>query len=873
MRLLPLLLVATSVILVASCRQPAKPAAAPTPPPRMATPIIPAAVPGGGGDGGGGAGGGGNGRGGGGGGGGAGAQPGAAADPVPRPYNTVITNRAITRKGVFGVHQVASRLYFEIPKSELGRDFVIVTTLNSTPDDIGIRGTQGGNNLVRFERRENRIFLREASYSEFNSDTTPAGRRAFDLISLTKILAAFNIEAYGPDSSSVIEVTRMFTGGVPEYTALGARAQVDATRSYVDHWAAFPRNVNVTAVQSFTPQAAAGAAAGGGGGGRGAAAANAATTEKYSFSIAKLPDVPMRPRLMDDRVGYFGVTQRDFSGTTQRVEPRRLISRWRLECGDQKVGNLCVPKKPITYYLDPATPAWIKPWIKRGIESWQPAFEAAGFSQGIVAADAPNDPDFSGEDATVSMVRWLPSATENAVGPSLKDPRTGEIIDADVQTYLNVMNLARSWYFTQVGPLDKRAQKFPFPDSLMGRLIQYVTAHEVGHTLGFPHNFKASSMYPLDSVRSKTFVKTMGHTPSLMDYSRFNYVAQPEDGIALDDLIPKVGPYDKYAVMWGYSPIPGTNSPEDEKPTLDRWAKMQDTIPWYRFANDGGAQGADPAEQSEAVGDADAVRATALGIKNLKRVMTLMESATAWKEGSSYADLNEIYGRTVGQWANEMGHVARIVGAEYKQEKMVGQVGPVYRPVEPARQRAAVQFLLDNAFATPNWLLDEKILNKIEYTGSLDRVGNAQARAMTALLSNDRLDRMIEMEALAKDRSTLYPVSELLSDLRRGLWKEIATGAAIDPFRRRLQREYLDAMEAKINPPVATAAAAPAGGGRGGRGGGAAGTGDFRAIVKSEMRLLDAQLAAAMGKTSDRMTKAHLEDARDKIKGMLDPLK
>ncbi|MEP6765290.1 MAG: DUF5117 domain-containing protein, partial [Gemmatimonadaceae bacterium] len=361
MRLLPLALVAASLAL-ASCHQPAKPAAAPAPAPRTTAPIIPASVPpapgegGGGGGGAGGTGGTGNGRG------GAGAQQGAAADPVPRPYNTVITNRAITKRGVFGVHQVASRLYFEIPKNELGKDFVIVTTLNSTPDEIGIRGTQGGNNLVRFERRDNRIFLREASYSEFNSDTTPAGRRAFDLISLTKILAAFNVEAYGPDSSSVIEVTRLFTGGVPEYTALGARAQVDATRSYVDHWAAFPRNVNVTAVQSFTPQAAAGAAPGGGGGRGAGGGGNTATTEKYSFSIAKLPDVPMRPRLMDERVGYFGVTQRDFSGTTQRVEPRRMISRWRLECGDQKVGQLCVPKKPITYYLDPATPAWIKPW-------------------------------------------------------------------------------------------------------------------------------------------------------------------------------------------------------------------------------------------------------------------------------------------------------------------------------------------------------------------------------------------------------------------------------------------------------------------------------------------------------------------------------
>ena len=792
---------------------------------------------------------------------------GAQTDPQPRPYAAVITPRAVTKAGVFKVHQIGSRLFFEIPRAELGRDYVIVSTLAGTPDEIGIRGTQGGNNLVRFERRDNRIFVREAAYRDIIADTAASQKLAAELIGVTKILAALNIEAYGPDSSAVVEVTRMFTGGVPEYTALGRRAQVDAARSYIEKFSAYSRNVNVTAVQSFTPQ---GGAPGGGGGFPGAAASTAPTTEKYTFSIAKLPDVPMKPRLLDERVGYFGVQQRDFSGATQRVETRRFIGRWRLECSDKKVGNLCVPIKPITYYLDPATPAWIKPWIRKGIEDWQVAFEAAGFYKGIVAAEPPkNDPDFSGEDATVAMVRWLPSATENAVGPSLRDPRTGEIIDADVQTYLNVMNLNRSWYFTQVGHLDKRAQKMPFPDTLMGRLVEYVTAHEVGHTLGFPHNFKASSMYPVDSVRSRAFVKKMGHTPTLMDYSRFNYVAQPEDNIDLDDLIPKVGPYDKYAVMWGYTPIPNAKTPEDEKPTLEKWTRMQDTIPWYRFAGDAGAGGADPGEQSEAVGDADAVKATTLGMKNLKRTMALLEGATAWKEGTTFDDLEELYGRTVGQWATEMGHVARVLGGQYKQEKYVGQKGPVYRPVEPARQKEALQFLLDNAYTTPTWLLNQDILRKIEPSGSLNRVGSAQARSLAAIVANDRLQRMLEMEAMAMSKGEVYPVADMLADLRAGLWKEIATGAPIDAFRRRLQRVYLEAMASKINPPAASSA--PQGPGGGGRGQVApVGTADFRPILKAEMRALDADLASAIAKTTDRMSKAHLEDARDQIRKMLD---
>jgi hypothetical protein len=381
------------------------------------------------------------------------------------------------------------------------------------------------------------------------------------------------------------------------------------------------------------------------------------------------------------------------------------------------------------------------------------------------------------------------------------------------------MNLGRDWYFTQVGPLDKRAQKLPFPDSLAGRLVEYVTSHEVGHTIGFPDNFKASSMYPVDSVRSKTWVAKMGHTP-----------------------------------------------------TLDKWAKMQDTVPWYRFASDGGAQGADPGEQSEAVGDADAVKATGLGIKNLKRVMGFPESASAWKEGDNFDNLEELYGRTVGQWATELGHVARVVGGVYKQEKMVGQKGPVYRNVEPARQKAAVQFLLEQAYKTPTWLLDASILQKLELNGSLSRVGSAQSRSLASLVSNDRLQRMIELEALASDKKDVYPVADMLADLRKGLWQEIESGAPIDAFRRRLQRVYLERMASKINPAPAAPSPFPAPGG--GRGATApVGTAEIRPILKSEMRALDADLAAAISRTSDRMTKAHLEDARDQIREMLDPKK
>jgi hypothetical protein len=786
---------------------------------------------------------------------GAGATPG---EPAPRPYAQVITSRATTKKGVFGVHQVGQTLFFEIPASQIDKDFVITTVLAGTTTSVDIGGTLGPDRVIRFERRGNRIFMRDVQFNNVATDSTLLGKLAMDLISKFPIIASFPVAAYGADSAAVIDVTRMFTGGIPEFTANGQRATVAADRSYIDRFAAFSRNVNVTAVQTFTPQAAGAPAPGG----RGGAPGN--TTQSYTFSIVRLPDNPMMPRLLDARVGYFGETKQDFGSPELRVTQRRYIARWRLECSDQKVGNLCVPKKPITYYVDPATPGWLVPFVKAGIDEWQAAFEEAGFHKGIVAADAPNDPDFSGEDATVAMVRWLPSAVANAVGPSTTDPRTGEIIDADVQMYHNIMDLQRNWYFSQVGHLDPRAQKFPFPQDLMGRLVQFVVAHEVGHTLGFPHNFKGSSMYPVDSIRSKTWVAKMGHSPSIMDYARFNYIAQPEDGIALGDLVPKVGPYDRYAVMWGYKPIPGARTPEDEQRTLDQWARLQDATPWFRFASDAGAGGADPGEQSEAIGDADAVRATALGFKNIERIMKLVTPAATTDAFADYSLLRGTYGNVIGQWATEANHVTRIIGGADKQEKVVGQSGPVWVTVPKTRQKAAMNFLLNEVFATPQYLILPEVLSKIESDGNLNRITGAQSRSLGALVSNAKLQRMVEQEQLATNKATVYTLGEMLTDLRRGLWKEIYAGQPIDAYRRRLQAAYLDAMSSKIKPPAAAALPAGFPGGAGG-----ASARDFRGLLKDEMRILDRELAAAIGRTSDRTTRTHLQDARDEITEML----
>ncbi|HZS07298.1 MAG TPA: zinc-dependent metalloprotease [Blastocatellia bacterium] len=774
--------------------------------------------------------------------------------PEPKPYDKVITKDAKSDDGVFTVHRIKEKWYYEIPKKELNKEFLWVSQIARTTLGVGYGGQAMGNRVVRWERRDNRILLRNVSYEVVADPTLPISK-AVKAANNDAIIMAFNIEAFGKDESCVIDVTRLFT---TEVTELSARSRLrargfDTSRSFVERVVSFPENIEVEATHTFinppdlTPTTSALPPNPFLGAGMGTGSASVL----MHYSMVKLPEKPMMPRLFDERVGYFTTRQMDYGKDEHRAPQRTYITRWRLEKKDPNAA-LSEPVKPIVYYVDPATPTKWVPYIKRGIEKWQAAFEEAGFKNAIIAKEAPkDDPEWSPEDARYSVIRWLPSTIENASGPHVHDPRTGEILESDIQFYHNVMNLARDWYFVQVGPLDPRAQKLPLPDDLMGELIEYVVAHEVGHTLGFQHNMKASSMYPADKIRDREWLHKMGHTPTLMDYSRYNYVAQPEDKVDVKDLIPGIGPYDKWATMWGYKPIEGARTPEDEKKTLDGWARAQDKTPWLRFTTDK-SRGADPGENTEAVGDADAIYSTALGLKNLERVSNMLLAATTTRTGEPYDDLEEVYGRMLGQWVLELNHVTQIVGAFNSQQKHIGQDGVIFTPVPKEKQMAAVKFLNEHAFTTPAWALKPEVLRRIEPSGALDRVKTSQQRILASLLSSARFARLVEQEAV--DGANSYRPVDFLADVRKGIFGELdgAGAVRIDAYRRNLQRAYLDLMADKLNGRFAV-------------------TDDQRPFIRGELRTLSAEVTRAMTHTTDRATRLHLEDVKDQIARTLDP--
>lgn len=783
----------------------------------------------------------------------------------PKPYAEVITDKAKSKDGLFKVHELDGKYFYEIPDTLIGREMLIVTTIAKTADGIGYGGERTNTLLVRWDQNGDNVLLKVVSYSNTAADSLPIFT-AVKSSNLEPILQKFDVKAKAKDGKGVvIEVTDLFSKDVQAIGLPRSRrteykvTRLDNERSYIERISTYPINIEARYVMTYAATDP---------------PSNASTgliTVEMNSSMVLLPKEPMMQRLSDRRVGWFSRSVVDYGLEEQKAARRTFLDRWRLEVKEEdyekfKRGELVEPKKPIIFYIDPATPERWRPYLKQGILDWQKAFEEAGFKNAILAKDAPTkeeDPDWSPEDARYSVIRYFASDIQNAYGPHVSDPRSGEIIESDIGWYHNVMNLLRNWFFIQTAAVNPEARGVNFREETMGRLIRFVSSHEVGHTLGLPHNFASSHAYPVDSLRSATFTNEFGTAPSIMDYARFNYIAQPGD--ANVSLMPDVGPYDKYSIAWGYRPILDAKTPEEEQPTLDKWILAKQGDPVYRFGRQGNNY--DPSSQSEDLGD-DAMKASDYGIKNLKVILPNLAKWTAEgdKPFKDYSDLNEMYGQVIGQYNRYMGHIRTNVGGVYEFYKSAGQDEAVYVHTDKTKQKRAVLFINKELFATPTWLMDEKIIERTGDFGALERIRAVQVTTLNGILEWGRLGRMIENEAL--NGKNAYTMVELFDDLRGGIWTELPSGKTIDVHRRSLQRAHIERLELLLTgnepnlPAQFRAFLGPQIN---------ASQSDIRPMARGELKTLQRQITAAIPKTSDKVSKLHLEDALERINKVLDP--
>lgn len=783
-----------------------------------------------------------------------------------KAFSKVITKDAKSDPGLFTVHQVKNDYFYEIPDSLFNREMLMVTRIAQTATGIGFGGGKQNTQVLRWEKKNDKVLLRVVSHDIHAADSLPI-HEAVRNSNFEPILYAFDVEAYHKDSvnnATVIKVTSLFEDdvqaiGFPERSRKNYKiTRLDAKRSYIDTIRSYPENIEVRHVKTYNA---------------GEPPSNSSTASisvKMSNSMILLPKVPMKRRYFDERVGWFTSGQTDYGLDVQESKTVHYLDRWRLEVKDEDLekferGELVEPKEQIVYYIDRATPEKWVPYIKQGIEDWQVAFEAAGFKNAIIAKDAPTveeDPDWSPEDVRYSVVRYLASPIPNANGPHVSDPRSGEILESDINWYHNVMTLLRNWYFVQTAAINEDAQGVAFKDEIMGRLIRFVSSHEVGHTLGLPHNMGSSSAYAVEDLRDPEFTAKYGTAPSIMDYARFNYIAQPEDGDVA--MMPNIGVYDKYAISWGYRPILNTTAKE-EKATLDKWILEHEGDLMYRFGAQQSGGVIDPSSQTEDLGD-DAMLASEYGIKNMKRIMPKLIEWTA-EDGKHYDDLETMYGQVIGQFNRYMGHVTANIGGVYKYTKTYDQEGPVFTHVPAEKQERAMEFLHEQLFNTPEWMLDQNIFNKIQFDGSVENIRSIQARTLNDLLDFGRMARLIENEEI--NGREAYSLIDMMTDLRSGIWRELRTGSAIDTYRRNLQRAYIDRLEYLMTEEQSSIPASY----RSwiSRSNIDVKQSDIRPVVRGELTNLQRDLRNSIGRSRDTMTRYHLQDALERVNLILDP--
>ncbi len=692
-------------------------------------------------------------------------------------------------EGIFDVYEHDDKVYFAIPNDLLEVDMLLVTRIAEIPSNLSPylnAGSKMGEQVVHWQKRKNKILLRIKSYANTSEESDPINL-SVERNNFEPIIAAYKIETMSEDSTkSLIEVTSLFQDDIKALSGLRSRLRknykvkaLDKKRSMIESIKSYPINLEVKHIMTYNV----------------GEPPSQSQTETISMlmnqSFILLPEDKMTPRLYDERVGWFTVSQYDYSSDKLKSDRKSYIRRWRLEPKDKKAyaqGKLVEPIKPIVYYLDPATPLKWRKYFKQGIEDWNDAFETAGFKNAVIAKDPPTpeeDPEFSPEDARYSVVRYVASTTRNAVGPSVSDPRTGEILESDIIWYHNHLRSYRNRYMLETGAANPKARTLDTPEEEIGEMMRRVISHEIGHALGLPHNMKASSAYPVDSLRSGSFTQEYGIATTIMDYARYNYVAQPGDeGIRF---IRQLGPYDHYSIDWGYRYIDDVEDPEDELATTRGWINEKGDDPVYMF---GGRNRYDPDSQTECIGD-DNMKASEYGIANLKRVAPNLINWTT-TQGENYTELNELYGELLSVWRRYVNHVITNIGGIRQTLKTTDQAGQVYDYVSREEQERALSFIGEHVIKTPSWLMPEEIISLIGYGGRVDEIYKFQYDALKRILDDGRMFRLSEAEVFSAD---VPSVSEVIEQVSGHVFADNP-----DRHRRQLQRQLVELLISKTEP-------------------------------------------------------------------------